>query len=154
MFGGFHSWFSTSLAGIDTSTNATVTGWRHIVISPDKAAILRLEHASASLDTRFGLTNISWIYSKKAGHFHLNVTVPVGTTAEVHFPQLGTLDPVQIKDTRKGGFGIGDDHAVWHSGRWLPSAPLGLHNIKRISHSGATVLELGSGFYQLSALYQ
>ena len=88
MYGGFHSYFSTKLAGLDTTTNASSVGWRNVVVAPTAAAILRLQAASIQVNTRFGLTSLDWTYDAVSGKFHMNLTIPVGSTADVRLPVL------------------------------------------------------------------
>ncbi len=88
MFGGFHSWFSTHLAGLDTVTSADSTGWRHIIAAPIAASILRLKSAAISVNTRFGMTVLSWSFQQFPPLLTMNVTVPIGSIADTYAPSL------------------------------------------------------------------
>ena len=50
----------TALAGIDTSVNATHSGFRHILFRPVPSGIETMRSASAQLATRFGAAAIEW----------------------------------------------------------------------------------------------
>ena len=87
MYGGFDGWMTTALGGLDTVSNATTTGWRVLTVRPLPAAITALGHASVSIETRFGLAALDWHFDAAGDHhLALNVTVPVGSVAEVHVP--------------------------------------------------------------------
>merc|ERR1711934_1275687 len=86
MYGGFDGWMTTALGGLDTVSNATTTGWRVMTVRPLPAAITMLGHASVSIETRFGLAAAAWSFDSVSGHLSLNITVPVGSVAELHVP--------------------------------------------------------------------
>ena len=73
----------TRLGGLDTVSNATCTGWRHIIVAPEIHAVARLRAGGYSLQTRFGLAAVSWAYDTATKQLRTNVTVPTGSTAEV-----------------------------------------------------------------------
>lgn len=94
MYGGFHSWFYSGIAGLETTTNASSTGWRHFVVQPSPAAVQRLQQAGATVLTRLGSAAVDWAYA--GGQLAINVTVPVGAQADVLAPQLHGAYPSQV----------------------------------------------------------
>lgn len=138
----------STLAGIDTAVNGSSAGWEHIICRPDPAAMLSLGHASASLKTRFGNASISW--KLDANELTIAWTVPPGSTAEVHVPQLSQLGGTAVAITEGGKF-------VWKAGKYV-SGVSGMHagsikdkTEKPISNVNTVVLESGSGAFSLIA---
>jgi hypothetical protein len=143
MFGGFHSWFSTKLAGLDTTTNATSTGWRHVVVAPSPASILRLQAAAISIETRFGHTALSWTYDVTSGRLAVNLTVPVGSHADVRLPPLAGMTVAEVIDM--------DTMSVWRGG-WAQEEPAGVHAV-HLTDDHVLALSIGSGSYNIVASY-
>ena len=83
MYGAYSDWMIHKLGGLETTSNATSTGWRHIIVAPDIHAVARLRAGGFSLRTRFGLAAVSWAFDPATKWLTTNVTVPVGSTAEV-----------------------------------------------------------------------
>lgn len=52
MYGSSATWMITRLGGLDTKSNATSTGWRHIIVSPEIHAVARLRAGGYSLQVR------------------------------------------------------------------------------------------------------
>lgn len=87
-FGSFDVYLHSALGGMRTASNATVTGWKHFIVRPDWAAILKLKAGGLSHETRFGRAAVAWAWQNSTVVF--NVTVPIGATAEAqHVVQLG-----------------------------------------------------------------
>jgi hypothetical protein len=50
-------WMFTQLGGLDTVSNASSSGWRHVLVAPDVHAVTRLREGGATLNTSFGRTS-------------------------------------------------------------------------------------------------
>jgi len=92
MFGDFSAWCYQYLAGIrlsdDVSTvaqtiDASKVAFKEFIIAPEPMA--GLESCSATHESPYGEILSSWVISKD-GSFHLEVNVPVNTTATVYLP--------------------------------------------------------------------
>jgi len=79
MFGSIEDWFFRDLAGLEPAA----PGWKSILVKPYIPA--GLAWAKASVETVRGLAAAGWRRSAD-GTLALDVTVPVGSTAEVHVP--------------------------------------------------------------------
>ena len=80
--------------GTGTAVAASRRGWSAIRVRPEAAhfnlrgaAMERLSSASASIETHRGAVHAAWKHDDE-GLFTLNVSVPMGSTAEVHLPIL------------------------------------------------------------------
>jgi alpha-L-rhamnosidase len=80
MLGAIDAWFTGHLAGIQQTADSI--GYRHLRIAP--AAVGDLTHAAGAYRTPYGQVRTDW--TKKGDHVDLTVTVPPGSTAEVHVP--------------------------------------------------------------------
>jgi alpha-L-rhamnosidase len=80
MFGGGLVWFYRKLAGMNSDSNAP--GYKHIVFRPEPVG--DISFVKYSNQTVYGTTGVRW--EKKDGHFSMDVTVPVGSTATVYVP--------------------------------------------------------------------
>ncbi|HXG33956.1 MAG TPA: family 78 glycoside hydrolase catalytic domain [Bryobacteraceae bacterium] len=80
MFGSVGQWFYNALAGIQGGP-----GFEQIRIEPQVVRDLRW--ASGSVETARGLVSSSWRRTEDG--LRLEVTIPVGSQAEVHLPKLG-----------------------------------------------------------------
>ncbi|MDR3297675.1 MAG: family 78 glycoside hydrolase catalytic domain [Prevotellaceae bacterium] len=80
MLGQINEWFYHDLAGI--RPDAAAPGFRHIIIAPQPAN--GLQWATATYRSPYGDIVSSW--KKEAGQFVLELSIPAGTTATVHFP--------------------------------------------------------------------
>ncbi len=76
--GAVADWMHRTIAGL--APNAP--GYREILVRPVLGG--GLTHASARHHTPYGTAAVAW--RRADGRFHLDVTVPVGTTATVHVP--------------------------------------------------------------------
>jgi alpha-L-rhamnosidase len=88
MLGAIDSWFTEKLAGIRQAPGSS--GYRRLLIAP--AVVGDLTHAAGSYRTPYGEVRTSW--TKKGGVVALTVTVPPGSTAEVHVPGSGAVHQV------------------------------------------------------------
>jgi alpha-L-rhamnosidase len=153
MFGGnVGTWFATAVAGLDTLSNATSSGWKDILIAPTAAALLTLPHAEASQQTRFGDARVAWAIvqgssSKTASKtVSINVTIPPGSNAELFLPLLSCASTqgtcVQVQEAGQ---------AVWKGGHFIPHA--GFHSGRTTIRNNRTTLALavGSGNYTVLA---
>ncbi|MGH3392044.1 MAG: family 78 glycoside hydrolase catalytic domain [Actinomadura sp.] len=110
-------WFHTGIAGIRTAPGATAYG--KLIYQPKPVGDLRSAHGS--YHTPYGIARSSW--TKSGGSFHLNITVPANTTAEVWVP---TSKPQAIPTPRRATFvRVDGDHAVYSvpSGQFTFTAP-------------------------------
>ena len=135
MYGGFDGWMTTALGGLDTVSNATSTGWRVITVRPLPAAITTLGHASVSIETRFGVAALSWYFDTTKDHLSLNITVPVGSVAEVHVP-------IELEDKQLKSF--------TESGHY---ESLGFSRLENTTGTPSNVFLLGSGLHSLVAQF-
>lgn len=83
MYGAFDAWMIEALGGMRLVSNGTVTGWQHFTVRPNPAAVVRLGAGGQSIRTRFGLTVVDWKWEGTTKECTLNLTVPIGSTAEV-----------------------------------------------------------------------
>jgi alpha-L-rhamnosidase len=88
MLGGVDLWLNSDLVGISQAAGSV--GFQHLVIKP--SIVGGLTSASGSLQTNYGQVTASW--SSTATAVTLSVGVPVGSTATVYVPVIGTNDPV------------------------------------------------------------
>ncbi len=131
MFGSVGAYFYNALAGINP--DEAKPGFERVVIAPQVARDLKW--ASGSIDTIRGTVASSW--SRSDDGFKLDVTIPVGSQAEVRIPELG-MGPVSLSE---GG------QAIWKAGAYV-SGPVGIGAVKE--SDGALVVEIGSGSYSFA----
>ena len=74
MFGSVDEWFYKSLLGI----NAAAPGYKKFIIKPQPA---ELTWAKGTYQSIYGLIKSDW--KKEGNRFHLQVSIPVNTTAEI-----------------------------------------------------------------------
>ncbi|GAA4615147.1 family 78 glycoside hydrolase catalytic domain [Actinoallomurus liliacearum] len=89
MLGSIDSWFTSNLAGIRQAPGST--GFRKLLIAP--SVVGDLTHAEGSYRTPYGEARSEWTKSDDGG-IRLKVTVPPGTSAEVHVPGSGEVHQV------------------------------------------------------------
>lgn len=58
MYGGFGSWFYTTLAGLQRAPGSA--GWTNLLINPAAGVSPNITSASASVDTPIGLASVDW----------------------------------------------------------------------------------------------
>jgi alpha-L-rhamnosidase len=125
MLGQIIEWFYADLAGLQPDPAAP--GFKRFLVKP--AIVAGLNWASASHESPYGRIETKWI--REGSIVLLDVTVPVGTTAQIHLPLPG-----------------GDLAAIQDNGRPVPH----LTDIKHIQTvNGTAVLEVSSGRYNFSA---
>lgn len=128
MFGSVGAWFYTALAGINLDPERP--GYERIRIQPQPAR--DLQWASGTLETLRGTVASSW--RRATDSFHLEVTIPVGSEAEIHLP-LSDPDAVVVKESGR---------IVWKDKAYQPGAP-GLTGGRQAA--GAVIFQTGSGSY-------
>jgi alpha-L-rhamnosidase len=128
MFGSLGAWFYNALAGINLDT--AKPGFERVVIAPQ--VVRDLKWAAGSLDTIRGTVASSW--SRSDNGLRLEVTIPVGSQAEVRIPELG-LEPVTLSESGR---------AIWKDGKYQ-SWPAGVTGARE--SDGTLVVEVGSGKY-------
>lgn len=92
MFGGGIVWFYRVLAGMNV--DPAQPGYRHIIFKPQPAGDVTF--TSYTNETPNGKAGVRW--TKDAGHFKLDVEVPVGSTATVYVPAKSERD---VKESGK-----------------------------------------------------
>jgi alpha-L-rhamnosidase len=128
MFGSLGAWFYNALAGINP--DPAKPGFERVVIAPQ--VVRDLKWAAGSLDTIRGTVVSSW--SRTDDGLRLDVTIPVGSTAEVRIPELG-LAPATLAES---------GHTIWKDGKYQSGAA----GVTGVRKSGETLLvETGSGSY-------
>ncbi len=80
MLGHIQQWFQQDLVGIRPHPQAA--GFKKILVRPEPAG--DLTWCSGSHRSCYGLMEVSW--SRKAETFHLEISIPCNTTAEVYLP--------------------------------------------------------------------
>jgi alpha-L-rhamnosidase len=123
MMGSVGTWLYKYLAGINTDPEAP--GFKRIIIHPYPLGDLtwvRSEYTSM-----YGVIRSAW--RKEGTTFHLNVTVPVNTTATVYVPAR------DVSQVAEGGKPAASAAGV----KWLRN------------ENGTSVFEVGSGDYQFTA---
>lgn len=132
-FGSIGAWFYQALAGINLVQDAP--GFRRIRIEPH--VVRDLGWASATVETIRGTVSSSW--RRTAGGLRLEVTVPVGSEAEVHVPKFGQTSVV-IKE---------GDQVVWKNKTFYPGSP-GISAAR--DTDTAVVFQTGSGGYMFELI--
>jgi alpha-L-rhamnosidase len=142
MLGGFDAWVHTSLGGLDSAVNGTTGGWKHILARVSPGAITALGQGSVSHRTPFGSASLTWKFA--ASSFTMNLSVPVGSTAEVHSPMaLGSVGRLVLVTEGAG--------AVWDASAEPTTLPVG--TLATEQRERAMVVVVGSGKYAFSAFY-
>ncbi|MGI5230867.1 family 78 glycoside hydrolase catalytic domain [Actinoallomurus sp. CA-142502] len=88
MLGSIDAWFTSHLAGIRQAPGST--GFRKLLIAP--SVVGDLTHAEGVYRTPYGEARSEW--TKTDDGIRLKVTVPPGSTAEVHVPGSGEVRQV------------------------------------------------------------
>ena len=135
MLGGFAGpFFFGALGGIQLPDDSI--GWATVRIAP--ALTPRVRGFRAQLQTFRGLIATAWAWQDEDPRhgFALNVSLPVGTTANVTFPESSTV--------REAGT------VVWSAGKLVPGGVIGLLGGKADA-DGSIQLEIASGDYLFSA---
>jgi hypothetical protein len=108
------SYFYTSIAGLDTASNSTSSGWQHVLFRPTHAAVRRLGHAAAAIETPLGVASVSWRLKSKT-RLTINATVPEGATGELSVPLLGVSS--ELVNISEGGVDVWSGGKVAAAGR-------------------------------------
>ncbi len=106
MFGSLGAWFYRALGGIRQAKGSD--GYRHLVIDP--GIVEDLHWASASINTIQGEVSSTW--SRSPGSIKLEVTIPVGSEAQVVIPKEEEMTEATLKITEGG-------KAVWQDNRFV-----------------------------------
>ncbi len=128
MYGSIGAWFYESLAGL--AADPDKPGYRRIVMRPQMVRDLRW--AAGRIRTPYGTAACSWQRTEDSAE--VEITVPVGSEAEIHIPTLGLSAP----EVSEGGV------AVWREGAYVPGVQ-GVTSAK--AEARAIVIEAGSGRY-------
>lgn len=123
-FGDVSAWFYRTLAGIQPHMDAP--GFAQFTIAPQPVG--DLDWVEAAYDTLHGPVQVRWERSDNA--FHLNVSIPPNTTANVHIP----CDDVSAIILDNQPISTSDD--VHFTG----------------SKNGAAIFSIGSGTYSFSSI--
>ncbi|MFH8503159.1 family 78 glycoside hydrolase catalytic domain [Streptomyces flaveolus] len=83
MLGAIDAWFTDRVAGIEQAPGSV--GYRKLLIDP--AVVGGLTSASGSYRTPYGTVNTDW--KRDGDRYRLRLSVPAGSTAEVHVPFTG-----------------------------------------------------------------
>jgi alpha-L-rhamnosidase len=139
MLGSIGSWFYQALGGINVDPRAP--GYRGILIRPQ--IVRDLTSVSATVETLRGPVTSSWTHTP--GIVTLEVTVPVGSIAQVVIPKDDEMGDVVVRE---------GDRVVWEKGKFVPGTPgviSGKEGAEPISFLAPTKeaisLEVGSGQY-------
>lgn len=128
MFGSVGAWLYKALAGINLAPGSV--GFEKIRIAPQMVRDLR--YAAGSVRTVRGVVASSW--SRDERNVRLEVTIPVGSEAEVVIPKFN-LKNIVITEGQK---------VVWDSRGFHP----GLQGINKVEGSApGFLIEIGSGRY-------
>jgi alpha-L-rhamnosidase len=107
-YGAIGDWMYRVMVGLDTYEDGV--GYKHIKVMPHPGG--GFEHASASLNTYYGLVSAGW--KLNGGKLSLDVEIPCNTTATVSIPAsasenisetgkaLGSLKEIKIGKTENG----------------------------------------------------
>jgi alpha-L-rhamnosidase len=128
MFGSVGAWFYTSLAGIHI--DGKNPGYERILIQPEMVRDLR--YASASIETVRGQVASAW--ERGPGRTRMEVTIPPGSTAEIHVPAFGNPD-LTVEES---------GHTVWKAHAFVAGTP-GVTGARRAGEDA--VIEVGAGAY-------
>ena len=121
MFGSIDEWFYKSLLGI----NAASPGYKKIIIKPQPA---ELTWASGSYQSIYGIIKSGW--KKDSSGFHLQVSIPINTTAQIWLP-------------------VKEDAVITEGGKNIST----IAEIKFLKYTrGYAVIEIGSGDYGFAAV--
>ncbi len=128
MFGSVGAWFYQALAGINFDPERP--GFERIRIEPQVVRDLRW--ASGEMQTLRGTVSSSWRRTENS--LRLEVSIPVGSEAEIVIPKLG-LSEIEISESGR---------PVWKGNAYQPGAP-GLAGARQTNR--AVVFQAGSGRY-------
>jgi hypothetical protein len=124
MLGQIIEWFYHDLAGLQP--DPTAPGFKRFIVAP--AFVAGLDWVRASHETPYGRAETKW--KRENGHLLLEVTVPVGATAEIRLPVLA------------------DDLTTVQEGGRPVSAVTDISYLRTVS--GSAAFEVRSGRYSFS----
>ncbi len=117
MLGAVDLWLNSDLVGISQAAGSV--GFQNLVIKP--SIVGGMTSASGSLQTNYGQVTVSW--SSTSTGVTLDASVPIGATATVYVPVIGTNQPVTPAGaTYLGTSGSYAEYAVG-SGNWVFAPP-------------------------------
>jgi len=128
MYGSIGAWFYSALAGINLRPGGE--GYKAIHIEPQ--IVRDLQYVSGTLETVRGTVISAW--SRTGSTLRMEVTVPVGSTAEVIIPKMN-LRNISVGEGGK---------PVWQDGAFRPGVP-GVSAARETS--SAVIVQVGSGSY-------
>ena len=140
MLGGWDAWFSASLGGIDSKVNGSTGGWKIVIARVAPSAITMLGSGKAVQETIRGTVSLAWSFDAATKKLTMDLTLPLGSTAEVHTPSV--LDFSSTKIRLQSMRVVGDD--AWERVELAT---------KTLVH-GAVLTEVGSGTRRFEALYE
>ena len=109
--------------------------------------MLHLGSTDATIVTRFGNASISWEVVGSS-RLELNVTVPAGSTGEIHIAQLPNFGGKEM--TLYDG-----ENIVWRAGKVVPGAKA-VHSASLATSKWTSiqrvVLTVGSGYFPIRAM--
>ncbi len=142
MLGQIMEWFYHDLAGIQSDPNGP--GFSKIIIKP--AVVGNVTWVNAGYYSVHGSISNYWVLNSNSNQLMMNVTIPVGSTATVYVPTLGTgVSNLVVAESGT---------AIWQNGAPTGSVPgVVYENTVNGSLSSQTyiVFGVGSGTYQFSA---
>lgn len=121
MLGAMDAWLLTRIPGIEQTEESV--GFEELLINPAIGG--DLTHASGSYETPFGLVESSWEVGDD--QLTMDISIPAGSTAEVHVPlyrdEDGTFQMPIVKGAQPSE--VGEDSAIFHvgSGEWQFVSP-------------------------------
>ena len=128
MFGSIGAWFYSALAGINPDAGAP--GFERIRFEPQ--VVRDLQWVSGSIQTARGEVSCAW--RREEQKLRIEITVPVGSEAELRIPKLGR-DVVTITESGK---------PVWNKSAFQSGVP-GVTGAKE--EKQAVLIQTGSGRY-------
>jgi alpha-L-rhamnosidase len=138
MLGSLEKFFYHDLAGIGLAS----PGFRRIVIKPQPVGDLR--SVTATLRTVRGPIAVEWVRADTSGAvfseaytLDLNISIPVGTEADISVPKLG-LREVVITES---------DKTLWQASAYVPGVP-GITS--GVDNADSVTFHAGSGSYKFS----
>jgi alpha-L-rhamnosidase len=138
MLGSVDKFFYRNLAGIGLG----IPGFRRIIIKPQPLGDLR--SVSASLQTVRGPIRVEWVRADTSGaigseaySLDLNVSLPVGTEADISIPKLGLMDVVVTESGK----------TIWKTNAYIPGAA-GLTS--GVDTADSVMFHASSGSYNFS----
>ena len=145
MYGGMQSWYFTHLIGLTRPPGAAGAGYKSIRVAPQVPA--GLAGAALRLETDGGEIRVQWSQGNAtatpaATRFALSVTVPVGVSAQLCVPTLGTSAP-HVTESGK---------PIWVDGRFAKVDGCTSGAAESDVEGAAVCFDCGSGSYALALI--